>query len=270
MRRGETCEYLRAIGIQDGVFAVLRAALDASSCQPAWIYAVAGYVAPPEDWEPALERWQEALDQWKLERFHLAELPKLVGFERTKMCEGYFARIIEKSDLHSVGSAIFTADWEQPDWGDDRSPRFAKPYDQSLWFALNVLGEHCQLEFPDQEVAVVCDVDGPEVAMQAVFREAQKVRPNLHSLGVSNSFKRKELQIADLAAGYLRRSWVDITTDENCAIPWGVIPKSKKGRTSVWSLRQNAILARSIGIHKRRVEAEGDKFYIKIKPNDKP
>ena len=152
-------DFLAALGLPNGVLAVLRAALDASACHPEWIYSVAGYVAPPEAWDKILPIWQDALDYWRIPRFHLCELPDWIGHERAELCEKYFSQIVSQSDLHSIGSAVFVRDWERPDWGDDRSPRFPTAYEQSLWFALNVLGEHCQLEFPERPVAVVCDID---------------------------------------------------------------------------------------------------------------
>lgn len=246
-------EFLEAIGIRNGFLAVLRAALDASACHPRWIYAVAGYVAPAEAWDDLTPRWQEAVDYWKIPRFHLTDLPKWLGHEKAALCEKNFSRLISDSELHAIGAAVFTADWEKPDWGEDRTQRFDTAYEQSLWFALNVLAQHCELEFPGQQVAVLLDADAPEFAINAMFRKVQETRPCLESVGVGSSHKRKELQCADLAAGFLRRSWVDITTNEMSDLPWGVIPRAgKKGRTSVWSLRPGVILGRALRMHQAK------------------
>jgi hypothetical protein len=238
----------RAHGLCDEILAVLTAALDASYCNPAWIYAVAGYVGERDVWDAVMSEWNEALRGWRIDRFHLAELPSLVGREKTRQCEGYFANIVRGSNLHSIGSAIFTHDWEKPDWGHDDSPRFSTPYEQSLWFALNVLGEHCELEFPGQSITILCDVDSSEAAIQSVFKKAAEQRRCLDSITVTNRRRHKQLEVADLAAGSLRKSWVDITSNESSKLSWGVIPKSKRGRTSVWSLRQAAILQRAFRI----------------------
>lgn len=269
-------EFLRALGIRNGVIAVLRAALDASSCHPHWIYAVAGYVGTVEAWDAVLPEWDEGVSHWKIPRFHLCELADWLGHEKAHLCEKFFSNIIHRSELHSCGSAIFTADWFRPDWGEDRSPRFSSPYEQSLWFALDTLGTQCELEFPGQPVVVICDTDGPEQAMQSVFRKAQELHSCLDFIGHSSSFKHHELQCADLAAGSLRRSWATITTDDVCDLPWGVIPQNRaqKGRTSVWSLRTGAILRRAFqkieilnSMHERKAEIAAELERLKDNPD---
>ena len=244
-------ELFDGIGINNGVLAVVRAALDASACQnPDWIYAVGGFVAQPEVWDEVLPEWQAAIDQWRIPRFHLSQLPKLVGRQNAKTCEKYFLDIIENSHLHSIGGAIFTKDWKRPNWGDDTSPRFATPYEQSLWFALKVLAEHCRKAFPGEEVVVVSDFDGSEAAINRIFQKAKAEWPWLDTLALRDASKL-ELQCADLAAGILRQSWVEITTNPDCKVPWGRLPltKSKKTSSSVWSRRQGVIVSRAINQH---------------------
>lgn len=251
--------YLEAHGIPDGVLAVLRAALDASACHPDWIYAVGGLVGPSETWDPLLEEWQAAVDQWRIPRFHLSELPQMVGYGRTKMCEGYFRGLLRNCELHTVGAAVFTAHWERPDWGHDQSPRFDTAYKQSLWFALNCLAKHCEKHFPGQDVAILCDTDAPLEAMNAIFDKVQQEHPCLNHLAISNSFKRKELQAADLAAGLLRRSWVEISDNAKSKQPWGRLPKTKgKTSSSVWSRAQGFFLGRAMRLHEEGYHGEED------------
>lgn len=230
--------------------AVLRAALDASACHPNWIYAVGGFVAHPKAWDEMLPEWQAAVDQWRIPRFHLSQLPKLVGRQNAKACENYFLDIIRQSELHSIGGAIFTEDWKRPDWGDDTSPRFSTPYEQSLWFALKVLAKHCHEAFPGEQIVVVSDFDGSQGAINRIFQKAKAEWPWLDTLALHDGMKL-ELQCADLAAGILRRSWVEITTIPSCKVPWGRLPlsKSKKTSSSVWSRRQGALIVRAVNLH---------------------
>lgn len=229
---------------------MLKASLDASACRPNWIYSVAGLVGAPEKWATLLSAWQDALDKWRISRFHLSELPQLVGHERVKMCEGYFLRLLGECELDPVGAAILTAHWERPDWGRDSSPRFPTAYEQSLWFALKALAAHCQKRFPDHGVEVLCDIDGPETVLNSVFDKAQKEYPNLCGLSISTSLRQTELQCADLVAGYLRRSWVDITDNPDSTTPWGNLPKTQgKSSSSVWSLAQGFLLGRAMRLH---------------------
>lgn len=239
--------------------AYLRAALDASYAHPTLVHSVAGYLACDDEWFEVLKIWQEGLSYWGLQKFHLAELPKLMGHERGQLCEKFFRRIIERSGLISIGAAIFENDYNEPDWRGDNSPRFGTAYQQTLWFAFGVLSEECALEFPNSTVKIVCDIDGPEDDILDVFTQAQKKHPRLESIEFSNSRNHPELQLADLAAGYLRKSWANILTDASSNLRWGVIPSGMKGgrshgRTSVWSLRQGAIISRAWELAKRASE----------------
>ena len=175
------------------------------------------------------------------------------------MCEGYFRRLLAQCELHTVGAAVFTAHWERPDWGHDQSPRFGTAYEQSLWFALNAVAKHCENHFPGRNVAILCDVDAPVASMNAIFAQVQEKHPCLDSLAISNSFKHKELQCADLASGYLRRSWVDISDNQNSRQPWGRLPKTKgKTSSSVWSMAQAFFLVRAMRLHEQGIHGEED------------
>lgn len=236
---------------------MLRAALDATSCHPPWIYAVGGLVGSPEAWDELVPQWQEALAKWRIQRFHLSELPKLVGRERTKMCEGYFRRLLADCELDTVGAAIFTAHWGRSDWGHDQSPRFNTAYEQSLWFALTALGQHCKERFPEQEVVILCDADAPKAAIGEILKKVQEQHPSLGSMTISTSAKRIELQCADLAAGYLRRSWVEISENSRSEMPWGRLPKTKgKTRSSVWSLAPSFFIGRALRLHELGIDGD--------------
>jgi len=88
----------------NSLIAVLTAYFDASKTEVSLgVTSIVGYVAPLPEWERVEAEWLRAEKDWKLDRFHLTDLPRLIGHEKTPQCIGYFSEIIRNSKLVGLG-----------------------------------------------------------------------------------------------------------------------------------------------------------------------
>lgn len=251
MKHVPIADLARAIAPWEGgrIIAVLYVYLDASNTEISGprISSVAGYLAPLDDWQAVEAEWDKALVDWKLKRFHLSHLVRDVGRERAQACLGYFRRIIESSDLMAIGSAVFNDDWWRQDWGEDTTVRLDSPYEQCLDLVLKAIGNATGKEFQGEKVAIVCDLDAPENIIFGAFCRRRKDYPQFTTATIGSSYDVIPLQCADLGAGLLRKSWLEIVCDKDSDLPFGALPKGRRrGATSVWSLRQGAVIRRTI------------------------
>jgi hypothetical protein len=241
---------------------LLKAYFDGSwNGKPPGITSVAGYVASLAEWERVETEWQRWLDEWSMDRFHLSGLRNIIGAgeEMAASCIQSFTRIIESSQLCAIGAALLDVDWEEDDWGHDPTVRLASKYEQCLDSALSNLGKHAKEHFPSQQVAVICCGDASERKIKRVFARRQKQYPQLDEVRVNKGERCRALEIADLGVGLLRQSWSKIASDETEELPWGAMPggKGTRGRNSVWSLRQGAIIVRAVERTVRKRKAVG-------------
>lgn len=199
--------------------------------------SVAGYVAPLHEWETLEEIWQRALDFWKIPRFHRAELCDQLGSHMAGLCRLYFVHIVRSLHLYPFGAALPVADWHNPSWGNLPTRRLSNPYEQCLYFAFDALGRLMEVEFPDEDVAVVSCIDGPPSNIENVFRLIQPDYPRIVSATIGSP-RIIPLQCADLGAGYLRESWKDIRFGAAEDEPWGDMPRhpSVRAGLSFWSI----------------------------------
>jgi hypothetical protein len=228
------------------LLALLNAYFDYSSTEPAGITSVAGYVAPLEEWERVEAEWAEGLRYWDIDPFHLANLERNLGREKAELCERYFEKIITDSGLDAIGAALIDADWRQSEWEHMTTPKLPTAYQQCLDMALECLGQHAGDYFKGHDIAVFCDRDASENSIQAVFENRRVEYQRFVTVTIGGTDKILPLQCADLGAGKLRKSWLEITTNEASELPWGGLPRGRKYRTSFWSLHQGAVLARAI------------------------
>lgn len=235
-----------------GVLALLRAYFDKSGTSPLGITSVAGYVAPVNEWEIVEAKWLEALNYWGIGCFHYSQLRFLVGSERAGMCANYFTRIIEDSNLDAIGAAIVDVDWRHDNWGQMTTQKLNSPYEQCLDLALDVLWQHAGENFPGEDIGVFCDADAPNESIEKVFGRHRDEHECFDTIAIGTTAKHVLLQCADLGAGKLRKSWLDIFENKGSKFPWGGLPVGRKTKTSFWSLRQGAILNRAIQIRKRK------------------
>jgi hypothetical protein len=149
-------------GLRDRVCALLAAYLDKSSDHPQGITSIAGYVATLDEWQNVERVWDCGVRFWSrlegfraLGGFHMADLQNAIGIENAQLCIKYFTNIVTNADLHAIGAAILDADWHNPDWRHDVTPRRGSVYEQCLDLALRVLGEHVSSAFPSQQIDVV-------------------------------------------------------------------------------------------------------------------
>jgi hypothetical protein len=235
---------------------VLRACVDASwSDQPPRVTVVAGYVAPLDESARVEDEWIAGLRDWRIPYFRLSQLRALVGRD-ADLCERFFSNIITSSKLAGVGAAVLNADWDEPDWGDDATIRLPTRYEQCLDSMLALIGKYAMKNFPGNSVAVLCCADSTSSVIEGAFKRRQLNYPHLATITIKSSRNEPFMQCADLGAGRLRRSWRAIAkgAPEADHLPWGAMPGGKgvKGKTSFWSLRQGAVLARALRIHEKR------------------
>jgi hypothetical protein len=269
MRAVSIAELGRVLNPASGrkVIAVLQASLDASWDQPIGITAVAGYVAPLDEWANVEGTWKAGLAEWKIPYFHLRELKGWLGEHRAALCELYFANIISQARLCAVGAALLDSDWDQLDWQHMTTVRLESRYKQALDMSLDVLGDYGDEFFSDEPISVLFDADGKEEYIEAAFKSKQPKYGNFQYFAVS-SIKIPSswpLQCADLGAGLLRRSWKAIFDDpERNDQPWGEMPKGvdTKSKIGVWSLQQGAVIWKAL----QRMQAQG----IRGAPDAKP
>jgi hypothetical protein len=192
-----------------GIVAVLSAFFDASKTEISiGITSVGGYVALVEEWSRLEKEWEEARLYWSLDTFHLADIPKILGNEKGRLCVGYFRRIIRASQLDGIGASLMDKDWNESDWGDCALRKHGSKYEQCLALAFQVLSMHCRQHYPGQPIAVVCDQDAPETDIIRIFREAQIQYELLSTITVGRRRQHIGLQVADLGAGDLRKNWL--------------------------------------------------------------
>jgi len=236
MTRLAIAELMRAIGgPKDGILAVLRACVDASwSDQPPRVMAAAGYVATLDEWKIVEDAWDAALQYWNIPYFHLCELRNMVG--DPDLCELCFTNIITDSQIAPIGAALFTSDWNRPDWGDDRTVRLSSPYEQCLDLTFKVIGEYTNATYPGRKVAILCCLDSTEDIIFSAFRRSAKRYQQFDDIAIKSSKTQTAMQCADLGAGVLRRGWRAIAAADPAAedLPWAEIPKGNgvKGRTA--------------------------------------
>ena len=236
---------------------MLNAYLDASlTNQPPRVTVVAGYVAPLDECIRLETEWKSALHYWNIERFRLSGLEHLVGKSNVGICELYFEGIIKRSQLAPIGSALLNADWDKSDWGE-ATVRLPTPYEQCLGFAFEVVGEFTAEYYPDESVSVFCCPDANRHKIDSIFKQRRTQYPHLASVKIDFSKHILPLQCADLGAGRLRQSWRVIASGapEAKDLPWGALPSGRGviRRTSIWSLRQGAVLTRALKIHERNL-----------------
>lgn len=113
--------------------------IDASFTQPAGVTSIGGYLGTEDEWASVKKQWLEYLDLWKLQDFHLTELlagKTHLGFQDGRLCVLSFARIIEKSSLHSI-----TAGFRDEDWSEQRRTADAATYPSAYHVCLNMFME---------------------------------------------------------------------------------------------------------------------------------
>lgn len=189
---------------------VLRVYLDASKTHPLGITCVAGHVGNEAAWTALEKEWQAALDYWKLPSFHLTDLPKIIGYERTELCIRYFARIIHASELRGISAGIRDADWdEMVAAGDLEAYRaeFPTRAHAVLDMALGRLSMEIGLNLPDEDTMVMLDADYAPNSVNAIYDRHAAQNPRLKGLAIMHAAKTKPLQAADLHAGLQRRDW---------------------------------------------------------------
>ncbi|QQP88767.1 hypothetical protein IGS68_22560 [Skermanella sp. TT6] len=242
----------------DRVLALLSAYFDKSATEPVGVTSVAGYVAPLVEWERVEAEWAEHLAFWGLKRLHFSEIEQDLGREKGILCVKGFESIIAKSSIDAIGAALLDRDWHRDDWKRDETPKLSSPYEQCLDMVLKCLGKHTEERFPGADVAVFFDQDAAEDCILSVFRTAQINHPHLISANVGSSLRFLPIQCADLGAGMLRKSWLNIDSGNADDLPWGAMPRGGTIRTAFWSLRQEAAVARAMLIHLRNTRGIPD------------
>lgn len=213
-------DYGRAITPRHGprLIAVIYAYLDASKTEVSKGFTVvAGYVAPLAEWGKVEAEWAEAVNDWRIPKFHLSELPTYlsVGYEKASLCAQYFANIVRGSDLIGVGAVLQDTAWEARAMEPHQPPPFSVvAYEQCLREALVLLCEAAANIYPGEQITVICDRDAKAASIHAVFDAVQKEKPALFSMTVAGKDEKSAsdsiipLQVADMAAGLIRRAWL--------------------------------------------------------------
>ena len=143
------------------VMALLRAHFDASFTEPNGVAAIGGYLGSEEQWKAVEEKWIDNLRIWGLDHFHLTELLSgrtHLGFGKGELCALSFARILERSGLHSLYASFQERDWP----AEERkvmARMYPEPYHVCLGLLLTDLTKHMRREFPNDLVAIVVDSD---------------------------------------------------------------------------------------------------------------
>ncbi|WP_332768554.1 hypothetical protein [Phenylobacterium sp.] len=187
---------------------MLRAYFDASMTKPSGVTAIAGYVASADQWLEVEKKWTAALAYWELDDFHLCELPHVMGHTKADLCALNFARIVVDAKLTGVSAGIEDAFWaSRPLYAE----AYGTPYHSCAHMLFDTLSQEVSLSVvhPPGPVAVVMDDDVPtHDFVQALF-DRFKEDGKLVALTFSNRRATRLLQVADLAAGVMRRDWFE-------------------------------------------------------------
>jgi hypothetical protein len=193
--------------------------------------AVAGYVGPLEAWKPVELQWKENLSLWRLGEFRLADIPQQLGHERGALCVGTFARILKISELHAVGAALNDLDWR-----DSEDAAHGDTYITCFGMLIHLLREHLRLEFPDDHAVIVVDRDmADEDKIKAIYAWHASNTDQLRGITIGDRRTFRAIECADLAAGYLRKEWMEEEFGSQLFRDYFAAPR---GRLVVWSKKQ--------------------------------
>lgn len=201
------------------IMALLTAYFDASSTEansrsPGRVTSLGGYIGADGTWSKVEKEWAANLTLWGLERFHLTRI--LAG--RTEsgaananpdLCALSFAKIIKRSDLHSIHAGLRADEWDAAPKTQEQLARHPRHYHCCLDMLLEILAEHCQLEFPHDDVAVVLDRDeqpGPQ--FHFILDDWKARNPKFITIDPGDRKRFPILQTADLCAGEQRIAWL--------------------------------------------------------------
>jgi hypothetical protein len=165
---------------------------------------VAGYIGTAEQWDWLEREWKRNLAYWELEDFHLAELPNMMGHEKADLCILSFGHLIKKSDVRGISAGVENAFYESQVWGAN----FPSAYHVCVDMLLDSLNTHIPLNMGGGCVDLVFDRDTN--AQNEVLNLLTRYDANtFRSLTFSDRKKTLPLQTADLAAGVVRKGWVE-------------------------------------------------------------
>lgn len=182
---------------------VLRAYCDLSRSER--VSVLAGYVGNDDQWGWLEAEWKKNLGYWELADFHLAELPGQMGHERADDCIRSFAYIVGKSGVEGISAGVENSFYDAQHWGSE----FPSPYHVCADMLFNSLHTHVPLNLGGGPVTIVFDRDTNEEAAVHALLARYEGDEIFAGLAFSDRRRTCALQTADLAAGVVRKGWVE-------------------------------------------------------------
>lgn len=191
---------------------MLYAYFDASRTQPSGVTSIGGYIGSKEAWEEVDRDWKDMLHLFDLTRFHLTKLlagETHLGREKGELAVMAFANVIAASQLSTIAATIRDADL-RPNWNAGFETVLPEPYHLCFRNLMDQIALQIPLNFDNEEVEIVCDIDTSSVeAAKAIFEQVKAEKcDRLTSLkfGLTDEYPR--LQCADLFVGKERMSYL--------------------------------------------------------------
>lgn len=182
---------------------MLRAYCDMSRSER--ITLIAGNVGTPEQWAVLDAEWRRNLEYWELNDFHMADLPVLMGHRRADLCIRSFAHIVGKSGVYGVSAGVENAFYDAQKWAS----RFPTPYHVCADMLFDSLNTHVPLNLGGGPIDLIFDRDTHQQEAVHSLLEFYKDSRIFGKLRFSDRCATQSLQTADLAAGVVRKGWVE-------------------------------------------------------------
>ncbi len=184
---------------------LLRAYCDLSKSNR--VSLVGGYVGTAEQWDDLDIEWRKNLDYWELSNFHLAELAGMMGHTRANDCVLTFSRLVRDSGLYGISAGVENAYYEAKTW----PAIHPSAYHVCVDMLFDTLNREVPINMDGDSVALVLDRDTHnEAAVHALLaRYAAAEKGFISGIAFSDRKTTPALQVADLAAGVVRKGWVE-------------------------------------------------------------